>query len=479
MSDLHIARRRFLQQSALAAGAVAAPMEFLRAAVLPPYMRQEWQVFKTGTHYSALINAIRTMKANTNANDPSSWSYWVNIHQTRCPHGIAYFLGWHRGFCYHLEKRLRIVSGDSGLVLPYWDYYSNPNLPAEFTDPSSSNPLYVERMNTNVKPALSMAPFSSGLINFQTGKASAFEPSVEYMPHNTLHNIVGGVMADMQSPIDPIFWLHHANVDRLWVAWVAAAGGRKMPAKTTSYWAGSYTYTSALTLPRTQTYDTRTNLAYYYQNESFPTALPALAAGESSVFAEQSIGAKAAPAPAVGTFKLSNPRPNGDGTFSVAGALQVELDERSVSVQLPVRSEYGQAIAKIAGGRAAAVQGTPLKYNAIHVVLDNIELTANGANGGYFYKVNMNVPGARDGSSGPQTILIGTLGPFQIKGAEHHGAKAKLRYEVTQWLKDVPVIDIGMVTVSFVRVNGERSPSGTVLNIGEVRMEMSDEDEQP
>ena len=478
MSDLDSRRRAFLRQSAFAVGAVAAPMELLGAATLTTFVRQEWQVFKTGTHYGALINAIQTMKANTNANDPSSWAYWVNIHQTRCPHGIAYFLGWHRGFLYHFEKRLRIVSGDSGLVLPYWDYYSNPNLPTEFTNPTSGNSLYVDRVNTNVKPALSMDPFSPFLINFQTGKSDAYEPSLETAPHNTLHNIVGGVMSDMQSPIDPIFWLHHANVDRLWSAWVAAGGGRKMPGKFTSYWSGSYTYASGLTLPRTQTYDTRTNLAYYYQNERFPTALPALAAGESSVFAEGTGATKVQAPPAVGTFKLSNPRATGDGTFSVAGALQVDLDERSISVQLPVSSEYGQAISKIASGHPASVRGAAGLQKAIHVVLDNVELTANGANGGYFYKVNMNVPAARDGSSGPRTILIGTLGPFQIRAAEHHGKKAKLRYRVTQWL-DVPVIDIGMVTVSFVRVNGERSPAGTVLNIGEVRMETSEEEEQP
>lgn len=479
MSDLQIGRRAFLRQSAFAVGAATAPIQLLGAATLTTFVRQEWQVFKTGTHYSALINAIRTMKANPNASDPSSWAYWVNIHQTRCPHGIAYFLGWHRGYLYHFEKRLRIVSGDSGLVLPYWDYYTDPNLPAEFTDPVASNPLYVERVNTNVKPALSMDPFSPFLINFQTGKSSAYEPSLETAPHNTLHNIVGGVMSDMQSPIDPIFWLHHANVDRLWSAWVAAGGGRKMPAKTTSYWAGSYTYTSALTLPRTQTYDTRTNLAYYYQNEKMPTQLPALAAGESSVFVEGSSASKTQAAPAVGTFKLSNPRATGDGTFSVAGALHVGMDDRSVSVQLPVSSAYGQAISKIAGGNATSMPGTPKKYKAIHVVLDNVELTANGANGGYFYKVNMNVPAPRDGSSGPRTILIGTLGPFQIRAAEHHGNSAKLRYRVTQWLTDVPAVDIGMVTVSFVRVNGERSPAGTVLNIGEVRMEVSEEEDEP
>ncbi|MBX9258343.1 tyrosinase family protein [Desmonostoc muscorum CCALA 125] len=55
--------------------------------------------------------------------------------------------------------------------------------------------------------------------------------------HNYLHGLVGGVLVDLTqfpppllqrlgtmsnvpgSPNDPIFWLHHANVDRLWAQW--------------------------------------------------------------------------------------------------------------------------------------------------------------------------------------------------------------------------------------------------------------------
>lgn len=38
--------------------------------------------------------------------------------------------------------------------------------------------------------------------------------------HNSGHNVVGGAMSDpMFSPNDPMFWLHHANVDRIWAVW--------------------------------------------------------------------------------------------------------------------------------------------------------------------------------------------------------------------------------------------------------------------
>ncbi len=37
--------------------------------------------------------------------------------------------------------------------------------------------------------------------------------------HAGVHNAVGGDMADKSSPTDPLFWLHHANIDRIWAKW--------------------------------------------------------------------------------------------------------------------------------------------------------------------------------------------------------------------------------------------------------------------
>ena len=53
---------------------------------------------------------------------------------------------------------------------------------------------------------------------------------IEGNPHNKVHNNIGGVghltnpldfgyMADNLSPVDPIFFLHHSNMDRLWDVW--------------------------------------------------------------------------------------------------------------------------------------------------------------------------------------------------------------------------------------------------------------------
>lgn len=37
--------------------------------------------------------------------------------------------------------------------------------------------------------------------------------------HNDVHVAVGGDMQTAASPKDPLFWLHHCNVDRLWSKW--------------------------------------------------------------------------------------------------------------------------------------------------------------------------------------------------------------------------------------------------------------------
>ena len=52
---------------------------------------------------------------------------------------------------------------------------------------------------------------------------------LEGFPHNLVHNYIGGVgpldpgpygnMTNFLSPVDPIFFLHHSNMDRLWDVW--------------------------------------------------------------------------------------------------------------------------------------------------------------------------------------------------------------------------------------------------------------------
>ena len=59
--------------------------------------------------------------------------------------------------------------------------------------------------------------FESGITdNHHQG---AQQSTIEQEPHNLVHNSVGGLMSLWLSPVDPIFFMHHANIDRLWDVW--------------------------------------------------------------------------------------------------------------------------------------------------------------------------------------------------------------------------------------------------------------------
>src|SRR5207245_1593357 len=51
-----------------------------------------------------------------------------------------------------------------------------------------------------------------------------FRFRLEYDLHNLVHRYVGGDMALAASPNDPVFWLHHCNLDRLWSIWEHTTG---------------------------------------------------------------------------------------------------------------------------------------------------------------------------------------------------------------------------------------------------------------
>lgn len=462
--------------------------------------RLDWDTFKVGKNYASFLDAIGKMRANTNPSDKRSWVYWINAHVNYCPHGIAYLLAWHRGFLYYFEQQLRAVSGNSALTIPYWDYYKNPTIPAEFTNPASWNPLYVQRVNTDVTQALTLAPFSDSVTNMQRGLVNAFEPSLESSPHNPVHNIIGGIMATMQSPTDPIFWLHHANIDRLWSAWVAADNGRIMPARTDPYWDGSFTYATKLTLRRDKTIDTRSDLGYFYQNETMPATLPpaalaepielamAGAAGELAMLgtSDGSVIIRPPSRPPLGNFLLTGMRSTGTNRLSIGGARQIALNEASISAQVPIEmqaSQFVQSIFKkmeaLPFGRVDPSLGP---YTSIQIVLDDVRTTPQGINGGYFYQLYLNLPASKDIADTEEKYLLGNVGPFQIAGAMHHdyatgNSGVRLVFPATQLLKTLLTSkEITELTISFVRISGNNSPTGDVITIGECRIEVSTDD---
>lgn len=465
-------RRRFVGACVSTAAISAIPSSIVLAQT-PVRQRLEWQAFKATPQYTSLLTAISRMKANTNASDRASWQYWANGHVNYCPHGVAYFLAWHRGYLYHFERQLQIVSGNSSLMLPYWDYYKYATMPAEFTNASTGNPLYEpSRVGAYVYDALTMAPFSSSILNFQRGTSNAYEPALENAPHNPIHNLIGGFMAGMQSSRDPIFWLHHANIDRLWASWVAV-GGKRMPASGNAYWNGSFTYGPSLTLSRRQTYNT-TGLGYTYPDLTLPRSFPPRAQAAKIVRVQMQNGSVARP-PARGA-ELTPPRALGQNRRSLGGARDIALSEGSFTLALPLEAGSRaslQSVLESARGGSGAPSGTA--FRSAQLVLDGLSLTDAGRRGGYFYKIYVNLPaGGGEVNALDESLLIGTIGPFEIASAEHHGNSPRLSYPVTRQLAASANAQ-DFANISIVRLGGN-GPQGQLIQIGEARIELSDDD---
>jgi tyrosinase len=474
-----LSRRAFIKGSVSALALSSVPVKFSFAQTTIR-VRPEWQQFRNSPNYASFIDAIRTMRANTNASSRSSWQFWVNVHVNYCPHTAPYFLAWHRGYLYYFEQQLRIVSGNNNLVLPYWDYYRNPRIPAEFTDPARGNPLYVSRVNTNVYNALTLRPFDPSVWNFQRGTSNAFEPLFEDAPHNPVHNIIGGVMQTMQSPQDPIFYLHHANVDRLWHAW-ALPDGKGIPWTSSPYWSGSFTYAPNLTLPRSQCYHPNW-VGTDYADTSKPTTLPPQAMKKGEVIRVQAQQGRGVARPPEGKFANTGPRAIGAGRRSLGGASDIGLMESSVSVRVPLQKSDSDTLKTIvtkAKGKTAAPALPADAYKSVDITLDNVRILPPGKLGGFFYKVYLNLPGSGEPSAAPDSYLLGTIGAFEIDaashrgGAHHGGDTVQLSFPATEQLANVLADDIKDVTVSLVRVNGDNSPKGRVITVGELRVELS------
>ncbi|MEZ2354101.1 tyrosinase family protein [Caballeronia sp. RCC_10] len=468
-------RRAFLKTSGSAVALMSLPLP--AAAATTNRVRLEWQAFRTTPQYTSFLNAIKTMRGVSDVTKPTSWAYWVNVHANYCPHTAPFFFTWHRGYLYYFEQQLRAVSGDMNLTLPYWDYYSYPSIPSDFLDSATGNPLYVAgRVNSNVRSALTMAPFSTTMNNFQRGTSNSYEVSFESAPHNPIHNIIGGWMADLQSPTDPIFYLHHANVDRLFDAWAGLAR-TNYPAPSNSYWSGTFTYASALTIAKSKTYQPSL-LGYQYDNQNLPAALPP-SAERGKIIRVQAQLSPIRGRPSIGKFSNTAPRQITANRRSIGGVADVKLNESSVSalvsLMAPDITALQNTVAGIPLGGASTLsspQAATPQFKFVNIVFDAVAVTSLGKSGGYFYNVYVNLPATGDADASSASQFVGTVGPFEISAASHHGG-GSIVMRANEALQRMTSADLKEVVVSLIRVNGASSPDGNVIAVGELRVELS------
>ncbi len=202
------------------------------------------------------VAAVLQLKAS------GKYDTYVTTHMNAMHHahqGPA-FLPWHREFLRRFESDLQGI--DPSVTLPYWDWSTD--------NTTTSQPWHVELMGGNgrasdqqvtdgplafsagkwpinidtppnfltrnfgvgasslpsasdVAAVLAITPYDSAPWN--TSPVASFRNQLEGWRgpniHNRVHLWVGGAMEPMSSPNDPVFFLHHCNIDRLWAQWRA------------------------------------------------------------------------------------------------------------------------------------------------------------------------------------------------------------------------------------------------------------------
>lgn len=198
------------------------------------------------------------------------------------------FCPWHRFMLRQLELNLQRVLGDASFGLPYWDWAidgqktpalqklskvwsadamggsGSPVTTGPFAFLASDAAAFRVRLEADVNGrlvqtnhglrrtlgaqtprlpnkldvsgSLSLTPYdappwstsSAGFRNRLEGWAPPSPPAL----HNRVHVWVGGDMLPSTSPNDPVFFMHHCNVDRLWEAWLTQHGRTYVPAQT-------------------------------------------------------------------------------------------------------------------------------------------------------------------------------------------------------------------------------------------------------
>ncbi|NEP56269.1 MAG: tyrosinase family protein [Symploca sp. SIO2G7] len=197
--------------------------------------------------------------------DPRSWRNQAIIHANFCPHGTLDFLHWHRHYITFFEQICGQLIGEPNFALAYWNwsneqgripepFFTDGPLNVEFwNDPSDYNSSDWGPIETvgirGLTQTIGLQDLRGGDVFTEdeieqirrNSNFNLFSEELEGTPHNIGHVLLGatnssppfGHMYSGLSPLDPVFWLHHCNVDRIWAEWQAA--GNTTPSNSDEY----------------------------------------------------------------------------------------------------------------------------------------------------------------------------------------------------------------------------------------------------
>jgi tyrosinase len=154
--------------------------------------------------------------------------------------GEPYFLPWHRMFVCYFEEIIRALLKDPKFSLPYWNY----SVPAGYPIPKEfrmqNDPLWGPLFRPDRKSVvnagqpifngnpggtasdLSTAPAMAQTSYLPVGVVQGFNQTLDFGLHGNVHVYVGTTVGMGRIPWaanDPIFWMHHCNIDRIWTSW--------------------------------------------------------------------------------------------------------------------------------------------------------------------------------------------------------------------------------------------------------------------
>lgn len=210
--------------------------------------------------YAAAVTAMHKLPES----DGRNWRRQAKIHADFCKHGQLQFLHWHRHYVALFESICAQLTGDPGFTLPYWNWSKKSGvIPAPFFDIDALNVEFWHDpgvyssdnwgdIDTVGKRGLAKGqgllddPQRGGAFTLATVNAiktmptaALFQGRLEGSPHNNGHVVAGatatgktGHIGDGLSPLDPIFWLHHCMVDRVWAEWQQAGNATPDPGET-------------------------------------------------------------------------------------------------------------------------------------------------------------------------------------------------------------------------------------------------------
>lgn len=162
-------------------------------------------------------------------NEDGTLGQLVQVHsEMHMQHVDSRLLPWHRVFLYLFEEALHNYHPD--VCIPFWDWTrpEEQHFPAWLAGvlPTVHTPSRTIAVTRAPGPDGVLASIAAGtpaaLAHTTYGAFSSPMNAI----HGSVHIWVGGSMSDAAtSPADPVFWLHHANLDRLWWQWYNSNAG--------------------------------------------------------------------------------------------------------------------------------------------------------------------------------------------------------------------------------------------------------------